>query len=78
VDRTRAEEIAARHRATIAAPVTIAGQIIHIGASVGVATDIDDFDALLRAADVEMYESKAELRRIAPQRQAGDPVLQPV
>jgi diguanylate cyclase (GGDEF)-like protein len=78
VDRSLAGEIAERHRVAIAAPVTIAGQIVHIGASIGVSADVDDFDALLRAADAEMYESKAERRRIAPQRQAGEPVLEPV
>lgn len=52
--------------AAIAAPFQIDGQTAHVGASIGAATfpaDAADPDALLSAADLAMYQAKAEGRQ---------------
>ena len=43
-------------------PLEIAGQVFHVGGSVGITlypTDARDFDSLLRQADMAMYQAKA-------------------
>ena len=56
-----AEDIAQRIVAAIAAAVHIRGRVVHIGASVGVATATDetDLETLIHFADVAMYAAKA-------------------
>jgi GGDEF domain-containing protein len=60
VDRDQADAIGRRLLAGFTEPVrTIAGDV-PVSASIGihVATDADDYDAVLRAADGAMYDAK--------------------
>jgi diguanylate cyclase (GGDEF)-like protein len=57
-----AEAIAARMAETLSVPLSIAGTVVPVAASIGIAVHapgMKDVDALLRAADVAMYGAKA-------------------
>jgi diguanylate cyclase (GGDEF)-like protein len=75
-DELRASSIAARIRLALREPLTIAGQEIQVGASLGIAMwgqDGSDFDQLLRAADVRSYEA---MRAGRPQAGSSPTVVQ--
>lgn len=64
-DRAEATAIGARLRATLAGIAAVDGTVLPISASVGVALfpdDADDARALVRAADLAMYEAKEASR----------------
>lgn len=60
VDRNQAREIGGRILAAFTEPVPTAAGEVPVSASIGihVATDDDDYDALIRAADSAMYDAK--------------------
>ena len=60
VDREQAAEIGGRILAAFSEPVRTAAGSLPVSASIGihVATDDDDYDALIRAADTAMYDAK--------------------
>ncbi len=60
VNREQAAEIGGRLVAAFTEPVRTAAGRLPVSASIGihVATDADDYDALLRAADTAMYDAK--------------------
>ncbi len=74
VDGAQAEELAQRAIHLAAEPVLFRGVQLRVGASVGIAMahhDGDDADALNRAADLALYQSKAERRGCARRFDAG-------
>ena len=57
------ERVAAEARALVSGPIVIGNdRIVHVGASIGVATVESDFDGALRAADRAMYAAKNDGR----------------
>ena len=63
--RARASAVADCLTRTVAAPIPLEGQDVHVSASVGVAifpSDGDDAEDLLSAADLAMYQAKGEGR----------------
>ncbi len=60
---TRAEAVATRILAALAEPVDVGGTRLSVGASIGVAIGHADSEALLRNADVAMYQAKAAGKR---------------
>ncbi|GAA3256206.1 diguanylate cyclase domain-containing protein [Dactylosporangium siamense] len=63
-----AAEVAARLRFALIAPIRIDGRFVQVDASIGAATATEGtLDALLRAADAEMYREKAARRHPAVQ-----------
>jgi diguanylate cyclase (GGDEF)-like protein/PAS domain S-box-containing protein len=59
-DITEVEEVAGRIVAAFAQPFEIGDQIVSVGASVGVATDADDGQELLRHADLALFVAKGD------------------
>ncbi len=62
----RAAEVAQRMIDTIEQPITISGGTVHLSTSIGIASapaDGDTDEAILRCADVALYEAKAAGRR---------------
>jgi diguanylate cyclase (GGDEF)-like protein len=57
-----ATEIATRVVAAVSAPATLDDAVVHVGASVGVASVVggDDAETLIHRADVAMYSAKAQ------------------
>ncbi len=65
ISRTDAERVSASLIELLKRPLNLAGNLVHIGASVGVAVfpdDAADLEALCVAADLDMYEHKNEAR----------------
>jgi diguanylate cyclase (GGDEF)-like protein len=77
--RSSAQEIsdvAARVQRTLETPIEIAGVVVDVGASLGVAVapaDGEDATTLLQRADVAMYVSKAEHRDVVFYEPEADP-----
>jgi diguanylate cyclase (GGDEF)-like protein len=62
VDPAEAESVAARLAQTLTEPLMLAGTVVPVAASIGIAVrtpEMADVDALMRAADVAMYGAKA-------------------
>jgi diguanylate cyclase (GGDEF)-like protein len=78
-----AREVAARLRAALAEPLRLDGTILHIEASVGIATcpaDATDVDTLLQRADAAMYlakENRMGVEAYDPARDRNPPALPP-
>ncbi|MEU0558038.1 GGDEF domain-containing protein [Dactylosporangium sp. NPDC006015] len=67
VDADAAHHRAASISAAITLPCHLPGTVVHVGASIGVATGTPaDADALLRRADAEMYRRKRQVRLAVP------------
>jgi diguanylate cyclase len=69
--RAGAESVAEALRQSLSEPVTLAGERIRIGASIGVAffpKDAQDFDSLCIEADLRMYREKQDGRDTDPDR----------
>ena len=69
-------EVAARVKSTLESPVEIAGVLVDVGASVGVAVaprDGNDAATLLQRADVAMYVAKSDHRGIVFYEAEADP-----
>jgi diguanylate cyclase (GGDEF)-like protein/PAS domain S-box-containing protein len=61
-DPEQVERVAGKILTALAEPIQIAGHVLNVGGSIGIALypdDGHDFDALLQCADVAMYNAKA-------------------
>jgi diguanylate cyclase (GGDEF)-like protein len=59
VDEEHVRRIAARILRSVSQPYRVGEHPVQVGASMGVATEADDIDALLCQADAAMYQAKA-------------------